>query len=133
MRRRPVHRRLQRLPHVVRARVRHLVVLVERTRLQHAALVREVVRGVHVERVHHARVVPRPQDGELARGVPARGADHHPAVGVELADGLERTVREDVPLLGIDVAHLVQQLECDLGRVVEAALDLQPERHEAVL
>ena len=129
----PVHRRLQRLPHEGRAGVRHLVILVERTRLQHAALVREVVRGVHVERVDNARVVPDLEDGELVRRVPARGADHHPAVGVHFADRLERAVRKAVPLRRVDVAHLVQELEGDLGRVVEAALDLQPERHEAVL
>ena len=86
-----------------------------------------------MERVHHARVVPYPQILELPRRVPARGADHHPAVVVELTDGLERTVSKAVPLLGIDVAHLVQELEGNLRRVVEAALDLKPERHETVL
>ena len=111
----------------------HHAVVVERTRLQHAPLVRELERRIHVVGVDNPVVVPEAQLVQRPGRVPAGRADDDPAVRVLLANGLQRAVGEIVPLLGIDVADLVQQLEGEAGLVVVAALELEPERHKTVL
>ena len=73
------------------------------------------------------------EPGEVAAGVPVGGADDDGAGGVQGAEGGQRARGQLVPGVGGVAAHLVEQLEHDVGCAGEMAFEGEPEVDEAIL
>ncbi|OPZ08206.1 MAG: hypothetical protein BWZ07_03195 [Alphaproteobacteria bacterium ADurb.BinA280] len=94
---------------------------------------REGKGRVGVESIDDRIVVIEPQVFQRVRAVPTGAADDNLTRWIRCAQRRHRPPGEVVPLLGIDIAHFVEQLERHRRLVMVAPFKFEPQRNEAIL